>query len=110
MTSELVFRILIGIATGIGLVIGGYLIPYLRTRIGADKFDQYLSWAKKAVEAAEMIFVGDVKSGPAKKEYCLKMLTKIINSKKEILTAEQLDMLIEAAVKEMHIAEEISEK
>lgn len=102
--NDLTVKLLAAIASAIGILITMYVIPFLRAKIGNEKFNEYLEWAKKAVECAEMIFGPG--EGAQKKAYCIEVLTRIINSKKEIITAEQLEVIIEAAVKEMHIEEE----
>lgn len=54
----------------------------------------------KAVEAAEVLFDAP-KSGEEKREYVIKFIDKMFNSKKEVITEEQIRILLEAAWKQM---------
>ena len=78
-----------------------YIIPLIKERIGSEKLEQCASWAKIGVEAAEMIW-RESGQGKLKKEYVVEFLTDIFNKKKIIITAEQLDALIESAVLELN--------
>jgi NAD(P)H-hydrate repair Nnr-like enzyme with NAD(P)H-hydrate dehydratase domain len=77
-------------------VITTFLIPYLKTKIDANKFDKIKSWVKVAVEAAEMIYVGTGR-GEEKKAYVVQYL----NSKGYTLDADSINNLIESAVLEL---------
>lgn len=77
-------------------VITTFLIPYLKTKIDANKFDKIKSWVKVAVEAAEMIYVGTGR-GKEKKAYVVQYL----NSKGYTLDADSINNLIESAVLEL---------
>mgnify|MGYP002767786998 CR=1 FL=1 len=41
-------------------VITTFLIPYLKEKVDAEKFEKIKAWTKVAVEAAEMIYNGAV--------------------------------------------------
>lgn len=77
-------------------VITTFLIPYLKTKIDANKFDKIKSWVTVAVEAAEMIYVGTGR-GEEKKAYVVQYL----NSKGYTLDADSINNLIESAVLEL---------
>ena len=57
-----------------------------------------------AVKAAELIWV-EAGHGADKKQYVIDFMNKMFNSKKTVITEEQLNALIEAAVKQMKIEE-----
>ena len=77
-------------------VITTFLIPYLKTKIDANKFDKIKSWVTAAVKAAEMIYVGTGR-GEEKKAYVVQYL----NSKGYTLDADSINNLIESAVLEL---------
>jgi hypothetical protein len=84
------------IITLILAVITSFLVPYLKTKIEANKFEKIKSWVKVAVEAAEMIYVGTGR-GEEKKNYVIQYL----NSKGYTIDAESINNLIESAVLEL---------
>lgn len=73
-----------------------FLIPWLKTKLDAEKFEQVKAWTKVAVDAAEMIYKGAGR-GEEKKAYVLEYL----NSKGYTLDEESINNLIEAAVLEL---------
>ena len=56
MESELFIKIALAILSIIGAIITGVLIPYLRTKISANKLVEIQYWVNAAVTAAEQIF------------------------------------------------------
>lgn len=77
-------------------VITTFLIPYLKEKVDAEKFEKIKAWTKVAVEAAEMIYNGPGR-GAEKKAYVLEYL----NSKGYKLDSDTIDKLIESAVLEL---------
>lgn len=69
--------------------------------MGSEKLNQYLIWAKQAVQYAEMVFT----DGKVKKSYCVAFLSSLINQDGIILTDEQIEVIIESAVQELKLAE-----
>ena len=93
--NEQLFNIVLLLIPVIGAVITGIFIPYLKTRITSTQFDQ------KAVEAAEVMFdVPD--SGEQKREYVINFIDKMFNGKKEVITKDQIRILLESAWKQMN--------
>lgn len=77
-------------------VVTTFLIPYLKERVDAEKFEKVKAWVKVAVNAAEMIYTG-VGRGEEKKAYVLDYL----NQKGYKLDSATIDNLIESAVLEL---------
>lgn len=77
-------------------VVTTFLIPYLKERVDAEKFEKIKAWVKVAVEAAEMIYTG-VGRGEENKAYVLDYL----NQKGYKLDSATIDNLIESAVLEL---------
>ncbi|MEQ2129720.1 MULTISPECIES: phage holin [Caldanaerobacter] len=95
--KELIMTILTAGIQLLVMVVLGYLIDYLSTKIGMEKLKRYYEIAKAFVQAVEQQ-VGPG-NGPIKKEQVFKLLKKVIGNK---LTDEEIDKLIEAAVFEMN--------
>lgn len=84
------------ISTGLALIIAlisTFLIPWLKNKVSAEKFEQIKEWTKVAVQAAEMIYNG-VGRGEEKKTYVINYL----NSKGFKVDTTTIDALIESAV------------
>lgn len=74
-------------------VITGFVIPWLKGKIDADKLEQIKLWVTVAVEAAEQLYNGTGR-GEEKKAYVVKFLQE----KGFTIDPDSLDKLIEAAV------------
>jgi len=99
--SEQLFNIILLTIPVIGAVITGILIPYIKTKISATQMDEIVSWVTKAVQAAEVLF-DSPKSGAEKREYVINFIDKMFNTKKEVITKDQIRILLEAAWKQMN--------
>ena len=98
-----IFNIILALIPVIGAIITAFIIPYIKEKIGTEKLAKYEYWAEKAVKAAEMLF--DATQGTDKKAYAVEMLNTIFNSKKTVITAEQINALIEASVQALKLEE-----
>ena len=85
------------------LVITRYLVPWLKEKIGADRMAQIEKWTKYAVEMAQQVHWSQ--PGKDRKAIVTEFLREILTAKNISISDEQLNVLIEAAVKEMKIAE-----
>ncbi len=98
--SDQLFRIIMLLIPVLGAIVTGFIVPYLKSKISATQLDEIIKWVGKAVAAAEVLF--DVpKSGEQKREYVIDIIDKMFNSKKELITKDQIRILLEAAVKSM---------
>ena len=66
-------------------------------------------WAQRAVEAAQQLQDIRQMDNPAKKEYAVKQLSTLLERYKIAITDEQIELLIESAVKQMKIEEHKAE-
>lgn len=73
-----------------------FVIPYIKNKLGENKFNEALKWVKIAVTAAEQLY--DSCDGEAKKQYVLSYL----NGKGFKIDPETLDNMIESCVLELH--------
>lgn len=99
--NEQLFNIILLTIPIIGAVITGILVPYIKTKISATQMDEIVKWVTKAVQAAEVLF-GTPKSGEEKREYVINFIDKMFNSKKEVITKDQIRILLESAWKQMN--------
>jgi len=101
--NDIVFEILKCIVMIAALVVARYLVPWLKSVVESNKLSYVVKWATNAVLNAQQVLKES--SGEEKKESVTKFLQNFLASKDIVITDEQLDVLIEAAVKEMKIAE-----
>lgn len=98
--DEKIFAIVLACVPLLGTIITVYIIPLIKNKIGTEQLDTVAFWVGKAVEAAEVLF-NVPKSGEQKKAYVVDFINKMFNSKKTVITEDQIEILLEAAVKEM---------
>ena len=84
----------------LGAVITGFLIPYIKAKISATRMAQIAEWTDKVVRAAEVLF-DSPKCGGQKREYVINFIDKMFNCKKQVITKDQIRILLEAALKQM---------
>lgn len=101
--NEILFEIIKVVVMVAALAITRYLVPWLREKIGADKLAAAEKWARYAVLKAQQVLWEQ--GGQDKKAYVMGFLKEILIAKNITLSDEQLDVLIEAAVKQMKIEE-----
>lgn len=79
-----------------GFVLTGFVIPYLKTKVSAARMEEIIKWVTKTVEAAEVLF-DTPQSGAEKREYVINFIDNMFNAKKEIITKDQIRILLESA-------------
>lgn len=94
------FEIILALIPVLGAIITYFIIPYIKTNMDSAKLAQYKEWATLAVKSAEMLW-RETGHGEDKKTYVVNFLTDMFNSRKITITEEQMNVLIESAVKEM---------
>ena len=90
--------VMIAVAVAIGSV-----VPALRELVKAEKVEGFRSWAQDAVKYAEQFLWAE--TGGGKKDAVRDLLREIRTRENLPLTNQQIDILIEAAVKQMKIDE-----
>ncbi|NLY08516.1 MAG: phage holin [Tissierellia bacterium] len=96
--TDLLLKIALAVLTIISALVTGLLIPYLRGKIKAEDRKKILTIVKYAVMAAEQLF-NESGQGEIKKQYVIEYLAK----QGFKLNTDELDMLIESAVKELNL-------
>lgn len=104
--DEYVFKIVLAIISLLSTLVAGVLIPLIKEKIGAEKLAKYEYWANLAVRAAEMMWT-ESGCGEDKKKYVVDFLNDMFNKNKVIITEQQLEILIESAVKQMKLEENL---
>ena len=66
--DEKIFQIILASIPVFGAIITGFIIPFIKEKIGAEKLAKYEYWTSMAVKCAEMMFK-EQGMGEAKKEY-----------------------------------------
>lgn len=80
--------------TIISAVLTGFLIPFVRSRLTAEKKERLEFWLSVAVRAAEQLFKNAEKAGTKKKDYVLGFLL----SKGLVFDVDEVTALIESEV------------
>lgn len=102
--NDKLFQIILALIPVLCTILTVYIIPYIEAKIGNENLSTYEYWANIAVKAAEMIWK-ETGHGSDKKAYAVDFIDKMFNSKKTVITTEQINALIESAVKNMKIEE-----
>lgn len=97
MNIDIIVKVLIPI---LGAIITYILVPFFKQKTTKEQRDNIYFWVKIAVGAAEQIYK-EKGQGKLKKDYVIDFLT----SKGINITIQELDILIEAAVKELNLVQ-----
>lgn len=92
-TINLLFRSLLSI---LGLIITGFLVPYIKTKLGEEKFNQLRECANLYVRTAEMIFTVD--EWRAKKEYAYNYVSLKAKELGLELSPDEINAYVESSV------------
>ena len=101
--NETLFNIIIAMIPVIGMVVTGFIIPLIVSKLGAQKLATIIKWVGYAVKAAEGIYSASGQ-GEIKKEYVINFIDGLFNKKKVVITKKQIEVLLEATVTEMNKA------
>ena len=84
------------------MLITRYAIPWLKARTQNETMQILIDWAAQAVLAAEQTHQAG--SGAERKAIVAKFIRQILEQKNIALSDEEIDVMIEAAVKQMNEA------
>ena len=108
MTNEIItlaIRLIIAVC---GILITNIIIPWVKSKIGTERLENLLAYVDLAVKAAEQTFGANM--GPEKKTAAKEYIIKKAAYLGVILTGDDVDKMIEAAVLEMkYLGKEMSE-
>lgn len=91
-------QIILAIIALLGTVMTAVVAPYIKSKYTEAKRNEIYRYAEIAVLAAEQIFKIQDPDGSNRKQYAIDFL----NSKGFKLSPQELDIIIEAAVKELN--------
>lgn len=98
--NDILFELLKAVVIVVVIAITRYLIPYLKMKVEASKYADVVLWVEKAVKAAEQT-IKEPGKGYEKKEKVIDFILRYSIDNNISITYEQIDALIEAAVKTM---------
>lgn len=101
--SEIVFEIANVVVMLVTIGVCAYLIPWVKQMLGAERLKEVEKWVTAAVLATQQTC--SAKTGAERKEIVTEILRTFLIEKNISISDSQLDVLIEAAVKSMKIAE-----
>lgn len=84
----------------IAAVITAFIIPWIKSKVSASKWDNLCTYAETFVKCAEMTFKG-TGLGKDKKKWVTEKLTELANEQGLKFSPEAIEAAIEAAVKAM---------
>lgn len=101
--DDILFQALKLLIMVLGVFVARYVIPCVKRMIDTEKMETVTQWVEQAVLYAQQVHQSA--SGPEKKAIVTKFLWEILTAKNISISEEQLDVLIEAAVKSMKMQE-----
>ena len=87
------------------LVLTRYVLPWVKSKVDSEKLNLVAQWAYKAVLMAQQTMKAT--GGKEKKAIVTQFLKEILQEKNIALSDKQIEILIEAAVKQMKIQENL---
>lgn len=102
--DEVLFGILKVIIMLAVLLLFRYVIPLVKNAISAKRLEEIEKWVQNAVLMAQQVYLD--KTGAERKAIVVDMLNELLEAKNLAISDEQLNVLIEAAVKAMKIEED----
>lgn len=96
MSPELITKLVESIVTVIVIIISAYVIPWLKNKIGDDKFATIVEFAEIVVRSAEKIYTQE--EWAQKKAYAVQMVTAKCKEIGIDLDADEINAIIEGAV------------
>lgn len=96
MTPELITKIVEAVVTILLALVSAYVIPWIKNRVGEDKYNLLVSFAETVVRSAEKIFTPE--QWEQKKEYAVDMVLEKSNSLGLKIGIDEINAIIEGAV------------
>lgn len=96
MTPELITKIVEAVVTILLALVSAYVIPWIKNRVGEDKYNLLVSFAETVVRSAEKIFTPE--QWEQKKEYAVDMVLEKSNSLGLKIGVDEINAIIEGAV------------
>lgn len=101
MMNDITFNLLKIVISVVAAMLAYYIIPVLKNKLQEDKYSQLVVMVHTAVQAAEQT-IGKG-NGSLKKEEVIRFVTEYMNKAGIVISEDQLNQLIEAAVFQMNL-------
>ena len=101
--SDITFEALKLVVMIVSALAAYYVIPWLKAQLKNEQVAAVAEWTESAVLMAQQIYGAE--SGEERKSVVVSFLNQLVTENHIPITAEQIDVLVEAAVKQMKIAE-----
>ena len=96
MNTELITKLVEAVVTVVIVLISAYVIPWLKGKIGDDKYALIVEFAEIVVRSAEKLYTPD--EWAQKKRYAVEMVQKKAEEIGITITADEINAIIEGAV------------
>ena len=96
MTNEMITVIVKAVLAILSVFITTVLVPYIKERIGNDKYNKLVEYTKYAVRCAEQIYTPE--EWEKKKQYVSQYITEKATDMGIGLNEQDIDLLIEGVV------------
>lgn len=96
MNTELITKLVEAVVTVVIVLISAYVIPWLKGKIGDDKYAMIVEFAEIVVRSAEKIFTQE--EWAQKKRYAVEMVQKKAEEIGITITPDEINAIIEGAV------------
>lgn len=91
------------IVMGVAILIARYLIPWLKASVDEYKMEQIITIIESGVQMAQQVHSEE--PGAARKQIVINYVHRMLQEKGLTISEEELDVLIEAFVKQLKVAE-----
>lgn len=98
MLENLLYQVLLVVIQVVIVAVGGFLVNYLRAKVGTEKLSKYYDMVKKIVMAVEQSLGPG--NGADKKEEAVQLVKNVMGNR---MTETQIETFIETAVFEMNM-------
>ena len=96
MSPEMISKLTQAVVTVIVLVVSAYLVPWLKNKIGEDKYALLIEFAEIIVRSAEKIYTPE--QWETKKQYAVTMVTDKAHELGIEISLEEVNAIVEGAV------------
>lgn len=96
MNNEMITVIIKAVLAILSVFITTVLVPYIKERIGNDKYNKLVEYTKYAVRCAEQLYTPE--EWEKKKQYVSQYITEKANDMGIGLNEQDIDLLIEGVV------------
>jgi hypothetical protein len=96
MNPELITKLVEAIVTVVIVIISAYVIPWLKNKLGEDKYATIIEFAEIVVRSAEKIYTPE--QWQEKKQYAVNLVIEKAKNLGIDLSVEEVNAIIEGAV------------